>query len=333
VGRQPGNVDVDFVSILVCTRNRPDSLDRTVRSLLASDGRLFELIVIDQSDGPVFAQALSGFRGDARLRHVHSTARGKGAALNEGLKLARGEIVVCTDDDCEAPPDWAQEMARTLATQPSAAVLFCSVTASPCDWSTGYIPAYEIVRPRLLTSLLATCAGHGMGAGMAVRRAAVLSLGGFDEEVGPGARFPSGDDWDICHRALLSGWAVYEAAHLSILHHGFRTLEQGRQHAHRDWLAIGAVCAKPIRAGYLSALALPAWYFSIHALWPPLRDVLRIRRPRGWSRIAGFVDGFTQGMRTPVRKPGLLFERSSPAAGSMSPGTNGSEPARDSTNG
>jgi hypothetical protein len=143
---------------------------------------------------------------------------------------------------------------------------------------------------------------------MALRRDVVMALGGFDEEVGPGARFPSGDDWDIEHRALLSGWGVYEASHLSILHHGFRTLAQGREHAHRDWFAIGGVCAKPVRAGHVTALVLPIWYFSIHALWPPLSDLLRFRRPRGWSRIEGFLDGFVQGVRTPVSRPGLLFQ-------------------------
>ena len=299
---------MDIVSVLVCTRNRPDSLARTVRSLLASETKSLELIVIDQSDPDVFERALTAFKSDPRLRHVASRARGKGAALNEGMRLARASIVVCTDDDCVAQPEWAGAMARALAEQPTAGVLFCSVTAAECDWSAGYTPAYEIQRSRLLHSLFATCLGHGMGAGMAVRRDALLAIGGFDEEVGPGARFPSGDDWDLEHRMLLEGWGVFEAADLSIVHHGFRTLEEGRAHAHRDWLAIGAVCAKPIRAGHLRALALPVWYFSVHALWPPLHDILRLRRPRGLSRIAGFVDGFSQGLRTPVDRARLLFE-------------------------
>jgi glycosyltransferase involved in cell wall biosynthesis len=296
------------LSIVVCTRSRSESLNRTVRSLL-SNTTPCELIVVDQSSDREFERALTGFKADPRLRHVRSRARGKGAALNEGLALARGEIVVCTDDDCEAPAGWVEGMARTLSERPDVAVAFCTVVAGPCDWNAGYVPVYAIPRSRLLTSLLQTCTGHGMGAGMALRRDVVLKLGGFDEEVGPGARFPSGDDWDICHRALLTGWGVYETADFAIVHHGFRTLEEGRQHAHRDWLAIGAVCAKPIRAGHLTAVTLPVWYFSIHALWPPLRDVLRLQRPRGWSRIAGFVDGFLQGLCTPVSRPELLFER------------------------
>ena len=37
------------VSVLVCTRDRPDSLRETVKEILESDYKEFELYVIDQS--------------------------------------------------------------------------------------------------------------------------------------------------------------------------------------------------------------------------------------------------------------------------------------------
>jgi glycosyltransferase involved in cell wall biosynthesis len=295
-----------IVSALVCTRGRPGSLLRAVRSLLASDGAHFELLVIDQSDGPESEQALAAL-ADPRLRYVRSRARGKGAALNEGLRLVRGDIVALTDDDCEAPPGWAEGMARALEAQPAAAIAFCNVTAEPHDRKAGYVPAFERRRDRLVRSIGASLGELGLGAGMAVRRAAVVAIGGFDEAFGPGARFGSGDDWDISHRMLLSGWHVYQTAQLSILHHGFRTFAEGSEHARRDWVAIGALCAKPLRAGHVRAIVTPLWYFSVLALWPPVRDVLRLHRPSGLSRIAGFVLGFAQGLRTPVDRKTLLF--------------------------
>jgi glycosyltransferase involved in cell wall biosynthesis len=300
---------VTLVSALVCTRNRPDDIGAAVRSLLAGDDGELELIVIDQSDDGKTEAALAGLTGDRRLRYVRSSSRGKGAALNEGLRIARGDILVCTDDDCEAPPNWAIAMGRTLESQPTAAVAFCNVVAPPHDRSAGYVPAYERQSSRLVRSIGATIAGHGLGAGMALRRKIILDLGGFDESLGPGSRFPSGDDWDITARALLRGWHVYETADIAIVHHGFRTLEQGRKHARRDWIAIGAVCAKPLRAGHWNALIVPLWEFSAHAMWPPLADALRLRRPRGLSRIAGFVEGFAAGLRTPVNRETLIFER------------------------
>jgi glycosyltransferase involved in cell wall biosynthesis len=300
---------MNIVSAVVCTRDRPDSLVRTVRSLLASADADFELLVIDQSDGLESREALGACLSDSRLRYLPSRARGKGAALNEGLREACGDIVVSTDDDCEVPPGWAAGMARALEAQPTAAIVFCAVTAGPHDRASGYIPAFEPRRSRLLCSIGASSGKLGLGAGMAVRRAAVLALGGFDESFGPGARFGSGDDWDVAQRLLLSGWHVYETDHLSIVHHGFRTFAEGSDHARRDWIAIGALCAKPLRAGHFDAIVVPLWYFSVLAVWPPLRDLLRLRKPSGLSRIVGFSRGFRQGLRTPVDRKTLLFRR------------------------
>jgi glycosyltransferase involved in cell wall biosynthesis len=292
---------------LVCTRDRPESLVRAVRSLLAGDAEPFELIVIDQSDGYDSAQALAPFASDPRLRYVRSPSRGQGAALNAGLELARGEVVACTDDDCEAPPGWVTAMARVLAEQPCVAIAFCNVIPAPHDLSAGYVPAYQRRRSRLVRRVAATCAGHGLSAGMAFRRDALVALGGFDDTLGPGARFPAGDDWDVTFRALLRGWRIYETADVTVVHHGFRTFAEGREHARRDWTGIGAVCAKLLRTGHIGAFAVPVWELSAHALWPPVVDLMLLRRPRGLTRIISFVRGLAQGLRTPMDRRTMLY--------------------------
>jgi glycosyltransferase involved in cell wall biosynthesis len=290
---------------IVCTRNRPDDIVRAVRSLLATPED-FELLVVDQSDGSETEHALADLHDDRRLRYVRSKTRGKGAALNVGLRLACGEVLVCTDDDCEADPGWVSAMATVFEEAPSAAVAFCRVEAPPYDRTAGYVP--ESTEPRqVLRSVKESLGTRGMGAGMAVRCSVMLELGGFDELLGPGARFLSADDVDVAARLLLRGWHVYTTGDRRILHHGFRTLQEGRAHARRDYVGIGAACAKPIRAGEIRAVRLSLWEFG-HALWPPIADVLHLRRPRGLARITGFISGFAGGMRLPVDRKRLLFD-------------------------
>jgi glycosyltransferase involved in cell wall biosynthesis len=298
-----------IVSALVCTRNRAGAVLDSINSLLNGGDREIEVLVIDQSDGPETEQALTALAGDARLRYHRTTTRGKGAALNEGLRIARGDILVCTDDDCVAPPGWVGAMAEVLEQQPTAAVLYCNVVTPPHDRQAGYIPAYERTQSRLLRTIEATLGGHGLGAGMALRREVILDFGGFDESLGPGSRFASGDDWDLTARALLRGWHVYETADLAVTHYGYRTFAEGKAHARRDWIAIGAVCAKPLRAGHWRAVVVPIWEFSVNALWPPLSDLLHGRKPRGAGRITGFLRGFYDGVRTPVDRRTLFFKR------------------------
>lgn len=296
-----------WITALICTRNRPEPLAKAVRSLLAETASNFELLVIDQSDDSHTSDALADSLRDPRLRYHRSQTRGKGAALNEGFRIALGTIVVCTDDDCEAPPNWVSDMARTLEAHPTAALLFCRVLPVPHDPEKGYVPVYEPRKSRLLRNVAAVRHGVGLGAAMALRRDFVLSLGGFDESFGPGARFPSADEWDIVIRTLLSGRHVYESVDVAVVHDGFRTFEEGRAHARRDWIALGAVCAKPLRARHYTAIVIPLWFFPTRALVPPLLDLLRLRRPRGLSRIRAFLQGFLEGFGTPVDPKTLLF--------------------------
>jgi glycosyltransferase involved in cell wall biosynthesis len=303
-------------SAIVCTRNRPDDIVRAVRSILESPED-FELLVVDQSDGPETENALATFATDRRLHYVRSNTRGKGAALNEGLRLARSDVLICTDDDCEAEPGWVSAMATVFDEAPTAAVAFCRVEAPPYDPNAGYVP--ESTEPRrVLRSLRELCGTRGMGAGMALRRDVMLELGGVDELFGPGARFMSADDVDVAARVILLGWHVYTTGDRRVIHHGFRTLREGREHARRDYVGIGAACAKPIRAGRLRAIRLAGWEFG-HALWPPIADALRLRRPRGLARITGFIAGFAGGMRLRVDGGTLRFVDASRTRGESEP--------------
>ena len=296
-----------FITALICTRNRGNSLIGAVSSILASAHPSFEIVVVDQSTDGETAQALLPFLHDKRLRYVPQKAKGVGCARNLGLAEARGEIVAMTDDDCEVPPHWLVTMAGIFEDHPQVAVAFCNVDPVPYDRTAGFIPAYQRSGNKMLLSSRDKCTARGIGAGFAVRRSVVLSLGGFDAMLGTGGDFYGCEDGDIAVRALLRGYGVYETDAVSVQHAGFRTWEEGRSMARRDFFGIGAAYAKPLKCGYWRFLVVPAYEFGRHALWPPISDLLHLRRPRGLGRIGAFLKGFVRGWRTPVDPQTLLF--------------------------
>jgi len=296
-----------MVTALVCTRNRGSSVTATILTLLANTHPNFEVLVIDQSVDTHTTQAIQPLLTDARLRYVPQDARGLGVARNLGLAEARGEIIAMTDDDCEAPPHWLETMAAIFENNPRVAVAFCNVNAAPHDTSAGFIPSYRRSGCKLLLSSLDKCAARGIGAGIAVNRKSVLALGGFDEMLGAGAHFPSCEDGDIAVRALLHGYYVYETDIVAVEHFGFRTWEEGRSLARRDWLGIGASYVKPLKCGYWYFAIVPAYELVCNAIWPMIWDLLRLRKPQGFGRVTAFIQGFMQGWRTPVDPKTLLF--------------------------
>ena len=296
-------------AVLVCTRNRPDDLARLIRSLLADLAEGCEILVVDQSDAPMTDPVAADLLESPRVRYIRSQTSGKGAAMNEGMKSTLATYVVCTDDDCEAIPGWVSGMAAALHDRPRVAVVFCRVEAPPYDTTNGYVPEYRPRSDLQIRRALTSCAHRGLGAGMAIRRDAVMLYSGIDESFGPGARFGSGDDWDLQVRMLMKGWETFETDQLSIIHHGYRTFAQGRAHTQRDWISLGAAAAKPVRAGHPGLLLMAFYIVGVDCLLPMGRDLLRLRRPQGATRLISFGRGFLQGMRTSVDRSTLRYKR------------------------
>jgi hypothetical protein len=156
-------------------------------------------------------------------------------------------------------------------------------------------------------TLLGKCTARGMGAGMGVRREELIALGGFDEQLGPGSSFPSCEEGDAAVRVILSGYEVCETDRTSVVHHGFRTWAEGRELSRRDWFGVGAAYAKPLRVGRWAFLSVPAYELFVKAVWPPVADLLRLRRPRGALRGVHFLRGFAKGLVEPLDAASLVF--------------------------
>ncbi|HET9958003.1 MAG TPA: glycosyltransferase family A protein [Polyangiaceae bacterium] len=295
------------VTVVICTRNREERILSAVSSVLANDNQRFSLLVIDQSDGDRTRRALDPVKGDTRLRIVSSSERGLSRARNQALRLAETELVLFTDDDCEVPSNWVADFVSSLEGRPSVAVAFCPVVPGPHDESAGYVPNFECSGTRVLSSIADLSPQRGMGAGFAVRRSAALELGAFDEELGAGGSFPAAEDCDIAVRALLNGYEVMETDATFVIHHGFRSWLEGRALARRDWVGLGAAYSKPLRAGYWTFGPVLARELLVNVAWPPLRDILNLRRPKGLGRIAYFASGIARGFMAPFDPRSVVF--------------------------
>jgi glycosyltransferase involved in cell wall biosynthesis len=296
------------ISAVVCTRNRGASAVTTIASILANAHPNFEVILIDQSIDQNTDQAMAPFRDDPRFHYVHSRDQGVSKARNIAISLAQGSIVAFTDDDCTVPTDWLESIAAVFAAQPRASLLFCNVLAAPHDENTGFIPDYVRTDSRLVRNFWDKCHARGIGAGMAARRDALVKIGGFDELLGPGARFPACEDGDVAIRTLIHGSYIYESHDVSVIHYGFRTWAEGQQLTKRDWVGIGAAYAKLISCGRWSGLVIIFYEGFVIGLLAPIRALLRLKRPQGLRRIVYFLLGLWQGLRTPVNRKTFLYQ-------------------------
>src|SRR6266567_4232681 len=116
------------ISAVICTRNRPDLIGAAVNSVLANTYSDFDLTVVDQSDdGRTDAVVKEAMANHTNLRYIHSTTPGLSRAYNVGIRETTGEILAFTDDDCVAPADWIESIARAFDQDPDADMLYGQV--------------------------------------------------------------------------------------------------------------------------------------------------------------------------------------------------------------
>jgi GT2 family glycosyltransferase len=212
------------VTVLIASRGRPEMLLDTVRSILAGDQVPAELVIVDQSPQPLPLLRDLGHERGCRIRYVHSAdTRGLSRARNIGLRMAGQEVVIVLDDDMLVEPEALRLLFAgrqgQLNTVTSGRLLMApperpGLTQAPGALVTRTDPdVYRGRQPRQVVP----------GPNISLPRDLLLSLGGYDERLGSGSRFPAGEDHDLSLRLLDAGCEVRHVPAAVVMHRAWRS--------------------------------------------------------------------------------------------------------------
>jgi len=300
--------DQPNVSVVICTRNRGNRIVTALQSVLENPYPALEIVIIDQSTNTETCEAVRPFLVDPRLRYIPSQEQGAGRARNQGLREARGEFVLYTDDDCIVPANWIEKMLEAFHKDPKVTVVFCNVKPMNSNPADGFTPSYFREADKLATNIREKCDARGIGAGMGLRREAALSFGGFDNYLGPGTSFPAAEDGDIALRAILKGYYVYETTQVSVTHDGLRSWADSKRLIKNYWIAIGGSLAKPLRSGHWKASLVIFYESFVLILWEALLRLFKTGKLTGIKGFYYFWVGFFRGLRIPINPDTICFQ-------------------------
>ena len=230
--------DSPLVSVVVCTRNRPDSVPVTLRGLVDLRYRPFEVVVVDNApDSDATKDAVrSEFGADPRIRYVREPRPGLSCARNRGLAEASADIVAYTDDDVRVDPWWLNGIVRGFCAAPEVACVTGLIATAELEntaqlyfhlregWGANCERRiFDLAENRDESPLYPYSAGvFGAGANFAVSRAVLKEVGGFNEALGAGTPCGGGEDLNMFMRIVLAGHRlVYEPS--AVVSHVHRT--------------------------------------------------------------------------------------------------------------
>ena len=183
------------LSVLTTVYNRERSIARAVRSILAQEHAEFEYVIIDDGSTDGSAEEVSALN-DARIRlHVRPHA-GRGAALNEGLRRCRGELIAIMDSDDEAHPARLGRQLRYMQEHPDVGMLGCHILLREEDEDASRIVAFPETHEEIVHLMPVTSAVPFNSA--MIRRTVFERAGNFREGL------PAAEDYELQLRALRS---------------------------------------------------------------------------------------------------------------------------------
>lgn len=263
------------VSIIICTRNRSDSLRKTLAAMAALDvpaSTTLELVIVDNGSTDATADvAKTAPLEKFSWRYVYEPRLGLSHARNRGVAESAGEIILFTDDDVRPPSDWIVRMCEPILTGRADAV------------AGGVSIAPHLERPWLVDCLRDMLASTDrwnphekpqfmVGANMAIARKVFRRIPGFDPELGAGA-LGFGEETLLSRQIHAAGFRIALELAVCVEHH----FDEGRLcRANFERIAVDM--------GRAHAYLAHHWEHR-HILLPRLR--LFVNRAKLWVRDLG----------------------------------------------
>ncbi|HZR40596.1 MAG TPA: glycosyltransferase family 2 protein [Ktedonobacteraceae bacterium] len=287
-----------FVSIIVSTHNRPESLSACLPMLVTQRYPNYEVLIVDNAPSNSATADLiqQNYTSVAHLRYVREDRPGLSRGLNRGIAEARGEILAFTDDDVIVDSYWLLQLVQAFNLADKVACVTGLVLPQELEtpaqfwfeeyggFSKGFQRRiYDMGEHHTREPLYPYTAGRfGTGASMAFRSAFLKSCGGFD------LALQAGMDIAAFFQVIRQGYQlVYEPAALA--HHTHRRSYSDLQRQIYSYgVALTAYLTKNIldnpRLLFELLIKIPYGFFF----------TLSVRSPKNKKKSPGYPKKLTQ---------------------------------------
>ncbi len=199
-------IDPDtFVTVLIPAFNEERVIERSVRGVLESRDVNVQIIVIDDGSRDRTSEVVrAAFAHEPRVRLLTLENGGKARALNHGLELVEGEIVIALDADTQFEPTTIARLARWFADEAIGAVAGNAKVGNRVNLVTRwqaleYITAQNLERRALARLDAMTVVPGAVGAW---RLSAIREVGGYPPDT-------LAEDQDLTIAIQRAGWRVH----------------------------------------------------------------------------------------------------------------------------
>lgn len=213
-----------LASVIVCTNGRPEFARQILGDILRQNYPFFEVIFVLGPDRAQTEKLLTEAKGDIEILYCDEMNISK--SRNIGIKKAKGELLAFLDDDVRVAHDWLFELLTPFADQKISAVGGFIRDCSGKTWQSRVTISDRFGDIKYYSSSWAAEKVEGSpdswgkrqfysptGTNMAIRKNAIMKIGGFDE-----AYTWHLDETDVMARLTDAGESITFSEQAEIIH-------------------------------------------------------------------------------------------------------------------
>lgn len=227
------------VSLIMPTINVTEELELFLQSLKEQTYRNFELIVLDQNEDSRAFSIIKKFEEEFEIKYGRSEQKGLSLNRNKGLIMMTGDIAGFPDDDCEYKSDTLEKAVDYFKKNREKRIYSCRTLERGKDYGTGTMLDYS-------TELTWKNVENTVKSITFFVNFSYEDIILFDENLGVGAYFGSGEETDYVLTLLHKGFKGSYFADDIIFHPAKKGNYDDLDKAYRYALGYGALAKKEI---------------------------------------------------------------------------------------
>jgi len=241
--KKSGNTGNIKVTVIIPVRNESANIVQCLEKITGQSypSELFEIIVVDDSSSDNTVELVEKFIKENSSKKIsiiklsEKNIAFKKQAINEAIKISKGDLIITTDADCVVSAEWIENIMGYYALNK------CSMIIGPVCFSDekGFFQKIQCLEFLSLIASGAASANIGIptmcnGANLIYEKKAFIEVGGFDKN----KKFASGDDVFLMHKIKKSfGKITFLKNYEALVHTKPQTTFQAFVNQRKRWVS------------------------------------------------------------------------------------------------
>ncbi|MGL5570615.1 glycosyltransferase family 2 protein [Cetobacterium sp.] len=224
-------------SLIMATLGRDKEIEIFIESLLKQTYKNYELIIVDQNIDNKVQKIYEKYREKLEIKYVKSLIKGLSYNRNIGLDLAKGKIIGFPDDDCEYNDNTLEKIHKFFFEEKVFNIYSCGVEDKITGKKFDFFKKSQHITKKNLMKV-------GCSITFFIKKKTNFSTR-FDNDLGVGAKFGSGEETDFISSLLSLNYKGYYFSN-DYIYHEVKPVSLTVQRYYSYGLGYGALSKKEI---------------------------------------------------------------------------------------